>query len=132
MPNRAVLAGSFNAASLRAHAEILDTLSTEDYIASGRLRVDRYESSAVTIRWHGDSAAVSSQVVSDGSCDGKPFATRLRVSQVWVRSDGLWRRAAFHDSPLAAPWPREGKASASAKSSFEYWCSVSLSAAKGA
>ena len=119
--------GAFNAAFLRADAVTLDTLLTEDYIhtnggtgsvldkerwleyirtrraeiASGRLRVDRYESSAVTIRWHGDAAVVSSQVVSDGSRDGKAFATRLRVSQVWVRSDGQWRRAAFHDSPLA-------------------------------
>jgi ketosteroid isomerase-like protein len=121
--------GAFSAAFLRADAEALDTLLTDDYlhinggtggvldkerwleyirtrraeIASGRLRVDRYESSAVMIRWHGDAAVVSSQVVSDGSRDGKPFATRLRVSQVWVRSDGQWRRAAFHDSPLLDP-----------------------------
>ena len=121
--------GAFSAAFLRADAETLDTLLTDDYIhtnggtggvldkerwleyirtrhselASGRLRVDRYESSEVTIRWHGDAAVVSSKVVSEGSRDGKPFATRLRVSQVWVRSDGQWRRAAFHDSPLPGP-----------------------------
>lgn len=121
--------GAFSAAFIQGDAEALDTLLTDDYIhtnggtgavldkerwleyirtrraeiASGRLRVDRYESSAVTIRWHGDAAVVSSQVVSEGSRDRKPFATRLRVSQVWVRSDGQWRRAAFHDSPLPDP-----------------------------
>ena len=54
----------------------------------------------MTIRWHGDAAVVSSQVVSEGSRDGQPFATRLQVTQVWVRSGGQWRRAAFHDSRL--------------------------------
>jgi ketosteroid isomerase-like protein len=117
--------GAFNAAFLRADEQALDTLLADDYVhtnggtgsvldkarwleyirarraelASGRLRVERYESSEVTIRWHDDAAVVSSQVVSNGSRDGKPFATRLRVTQVWVRSGGQWRRAAFHDSP---------------------------------
>lgn len=121
--------GAFNAAFLQADAEVLDTLLADEYVhtnggtgsvldkarwleyirsrraelASGRLRVDRYQSSGVTIRWHGDAAVVSSLVVSVGSRDGKPFATRLQVTQVWVRSGGQWRRAAFHDSPLAGP-----------------------------
>jgi Domain of unknown function (DUF4440) len=117
---------AFSAAFLRAEEKALDTLLTDDYVhtnggtgsvldkarwleyirtrraelASGRLRVDRYESTDVTIRWHGDAAVVSSQVVSEGSRDGRPFAARLQVTQVWVRSGGKWRRAAFHDSPL--------------------------------
>ena len=69
-------------------------------LASGRLQVSRYESSAVTFRWHGDAAVVGSQVVSEGSRDGNPFTTRLQVTQVWVRSGDQWRRAAFHDSPV--------------------------------
>jgi hypothetical protein len=118
--------GAFNAAFLRADEKALDSLLADDYVhtnggtgsvvdkarwleyirarraelASGRLRVDRYESTDVTIRWHGGAAMVSSQVVSAGSRDGRPFATRLQVTQVWVRSGGQWRRAAFHDSPL--------------------------------
>jgi ketosteroid isomerase-like protein len=117
---------AFSAAFLQADASALDFLLTDDYVhtnggsggvldkarwlgyirtrraelASGRLRVDRYESSDVTIRWHGDAAVVSSQVESEGTRDGRPFATRLQVTQVWVRSGGQWRRAAFHDSPL--------------------------------
>jgi Domain of unknown function (DUF4440) len=118
--------GAFSAAFLRADEKALDTLLADDYVhtnggtgsvldkarwleyirtrraelANGRLRVERYQSTAVTIRWHGDAAVVSSQVVSEGSRDGQPFATRLRVTQLWVRSGGQWRRAAFHDSPL--------------------------------
>lgn len=120
--------GAFRAAFLRADEKVLDTLLADHYIhtnggtgsvqdkarwleyirtrraelASGRLRVDRYESTDVMIRWHsdGEAAVVSSKVVSEGSRDGRPFATRLQVTQVWVRSGGQWRRAAFHDSPL--------------------------------
>ncbi len=120
---------AFSAAFLLADENALDTLLADDYVhtnggtgsvldkarwleyirtrraelANGRLRVDRYESSDVTIRWHGDAAVVSSQVESEGSRDGRPFATRLQVTQVWVRSGGQWRRAAFHDSPLPGP-----------------------------
>jgi hypothetical protein len=117
---------AFSAAFLRADVATLDTMLAENYVhtnggtgsvldkagwleyirsrraelASGRLRVTRYESSAVTIRWHGDAAVVSSRVASAGMRDGAPFASRLQVTQVWVRSGAQWRRAAFHDSPL--------------------------------
>jgi uncharacterized protein DUF4440 len=120
---------AFGAAFLRADENALDTLLADDYVhtnggtggvldkarwleyirtrraelANGRLRVDRYQSTEVTIRWHGDAAVVSSQVESEGTRHGQPFATRLQVTQVWVRSGGQWRRAAFHDSPFPGP-----------------------------
>jgi Domain of unknown function (DUF4440) len=120
---------AFNAAFARGDAPALDTLLTGDYLhtnggtgsvldksrwleyirarrtelASGRLRVTRYEASAVTIRWHGAAAVVGCRVVSEGSRDGTPFAARLQVTQFWVRSGGQWRRAAFHDSPIPGP-----------------------------
>lgn len=116
---------AFSAAFVRADAEALDTFLVSGYLhingasgavldkgrwlgyvrgrreelASGRLRVNRYQSSEVTLRWHGETAVVSSRVDSEGSRDGVPFASRLRVTQVWVRVTGQWRRAAFHDSP---------------------------------
>jgi hypothetical protein len=118
--------GAFSVAFLRADEKALDTLLADDYVhtnggtggvldkarwleyirtrreelASGRLRVDRYESTQATIRWHGEVAVVTSQVVSEGSRNGQAFAIRLQVTQVWIRSGGQWRRAAFHDSPL--------------------------------
>jgi ketosteroid isomerase-like protein len=133
--------GAFSAAFLRADENALDTLLTDDYVhtnggngsvldkarwleyirtrraevASGRLRVDRYESTQATIRWHGNAAVVTSQVVSEGSRDGQPFATRLRVTQVWIRLGGQWRRAAFHDSPLDLPGPDARTPAASAR-----------------
>ena len=69
-------------------------------LRSGRLAIDRYETSAVAIRWCSEAAIVSSQVISDGRNDGRSFETRLRVTQLWLRLGTRWRRAAFHDSPL--------------------------------
>lgn len=91
-------------------ASVLDKARWLDYVrsrraelASGRLRVDRYETSGVTIRWQGHAAVVTWRVVSEGVQDGTPYASRLQVTQVWVRANGRWRRAAFHDSPLPSP-----------------------------
>jgi hypothetical protein len=116
----------FNHAFVEADSTALDTLLAPEYVHTnggsgsildreawlayigdrraelrgGRLRVDRYETSGVTIRRHPGSAVVSGRVVSRGTRDGVPFASRLRVTQVWVHFDGRWRRAAFHDSPI--------------------------------
>ena len=69
-------------------------------LRSGRLRVDRYETPEATIRWHPGGAVVSNRVMSEGTRDGVRFTSRLQVTQIWVRLDGRWRRAAFHDSPI--------------------------------
>jgi len=86
---------------------VLDRTQWLDYVRSrradlerGMLRVDRYETSAVSIRWYQAAAVVSSQVTSEGTQNGVSFATRLRVTQVWIRVGRRWRRAAFHDSPI--------------------------------
>lgn len=117
---------AFSLAFRRGDAETLDTLLTADYVhinggsgtvldrtqwldyvrsrradlQSGKLRVDRYETSAVSIRWYPAAAVVSSQVTSEGTQNGVSFATRLQVTQIWIRVGERWRRAAFHDSPI--------------------------------
>jgi len=119
---------AFSAAFRSADAKALDTLLTVSYmhtngssgqvltkdewlefvrkrradLRSGRLQVDRYETSGVAIRWCSEAAVVSSQVISDGRNNGRSFETRLRVTQLWLRLGTRWRRAAFHDSPLPA------------------------------
>jgi hypothetical protein len=117
---------AFSGAFLEADAEALDTFLTADYLhtnggtgsvldktewlefirgrrvelQSGRLQVERYETTLQEIRWYPAAAVVSSQVLSAGTRDGVPFESRLRVTQVWVRLGERWWRAAFHDSPL--------------------------------
>lgn len=119
---------AFSAAFRNADPEALDTLLTVSYLhtnggsgqvlskdewlefvrrrrmdlRSGRLQVDTYETSGVTIRWCSGAAIVSSQVASEGRNNGQSFHSRLRVTQLWLRLGTGWRRAAFHDSPLPA------------------------------
>jgi hypothetical protein len=126
---RAALASalrSFSAAFLKADAEALDTFLVTDYLHTnggtgtvldktrwldyirtrraalqrGHLRVDRYELVGTAITSYPGTAIVSSQVVTEGLQNSIPFASRLQVTQVWVRTGERWRRAAFHDSPI--------------------------------
>jgi hypothetical protein len=122
---------AFSRAFRHADAAALDTLLTAEYLHTnggsgavldrtrwldyvrnrradlrgGKLRVDRYETSAVTVRWHQSTAVVSSEIVSEGIQNGAPFASRLRVTQVWIHSGGRWQRAAFHDTPIPPGGP---------------------------
>lgn len=86
---------------------VLDKRQWLDYVRQrgldleqGRLRVDRYDTSNVVVRWHPAAAVVSSQVTSEGVQSGRAFVSRLQVTQIWVWQANRWRRAAFHDSPL--------------------------------
>jgi hypothetical protein len=122
---------AFTRAFRNADAHALDTLLAADYVhtnggsgavldrkqwleyvrtrradlRNGKLRLDRYDISEVTIRWHPASAVVSSQVTTEGEQNGVPFTSRLRVTQVWILVGERWRRAAFHDSPLPPAQP---------------------------
>lgn len=119
---------AFGAAFQAADAEALDTLLAPDYVhtngssgsvldrsrwleyirsrradlRSGRLRVERYETSGIAIHWFPRMAVVTSRVSTAGTENGVPFARRLQVTQVWMREGSRWRRAAFHDSPAPA------------------------------
>ncbi len=67
---------------------------------AGTLVVDAYEIKDYQQRIYGDTAFVTGVVESSGSKEGAAFKTKIRFSNVWVKKDGRWLRAAFHDSPL--------------------------------
>jgi len=69
----------------------------------GTLSYERYENSELRVRVQGDVAWVTGRHDSSGRRDGAAFTTSLRFTQVWVREDGVWRRALFHDSRLPGP-----------------------------
>ena len=131
-PDSVALEGAlkaFSTAFVRADAGVLDTFLVADYLhtnggtgavlnkaqwldyvrsrrsdlQSGRLSVERYETVGLVIRWYPSAAVVSSQVLAEGREDGIPFASRLQVTQVWIRVGEGWRRAAFHDSRTPGP-----------------------------
>lgn len=116
----------FSSAFLAADAQALDTLLAADYLhtnggtgavltkaewldyirarradlRAGRLRVHRYETTDMVIRWYSGAAVVSGRVFAEGRRNGAAFSSRLQVTQLWIRTGDRWRRAAFHDSPV--------------------------------
>jgi tetratricopeptide (TPR) repeat protein len=75
--------------------------SRREELDSGDLIIGAYEIENLSVEFYGDAAMVRSTVVSTGQRKkGKPFASRIRVTNVWVESDGAWRRAAFYDASV--------------------------------
>lgn len=67
---------------------------------AGRLVVEEYEVGDIEIRIHGETAVVVGSVVSRERRNGEEVENRLRFTNVWIRGEAGWRRAAFHDSSL--------------------------------
>lgn len=119
----------FGQAFLDADVEILESLLTSDYIhvnggsgnvlkrsewldwiksrrtelKTGQLIIDEYNTKDVVVKLYENAAIVTGTVYSSGNHDGKPFASHVRFTNTWGLIDGVWRRAAFHDSPLPLP-----------------------------
>jgi len=70
-------------------------------LESGALVVSEYRIEDLEVRIHGEAAVVAGVAVAVGARQGVPYDSRVRFTNVWVNSGGAWRRAAFHDSPLA-------------------------------
>ena len=76
----------------------------------GGLKLDEPPSSDVQIRRYGNVAvrigrtALKSNVVS-----GRSSPVDLRFTQVWVKSNGEWQRAAFQNAWLTSPAPPSAK-----------------------
>lgn len=69
-------------------------------IESGQLAIESYELSDLIVRVDGDSAVVVGRAQSRGIDDGKAFDSDVRFTNLWRLRDGVWRRAAFHDSAI--------------------------------
>ncbi len=90
--------------SVRTKQEWLRWITTRrEAIDSGAFRMDTYENDQLLVRIHGDTAIVSGRNSATGIRDGQPFSWRIRFTNVWVKQEGQWRRAAFHDSRITAP-----------------------------
>lgn len=63
---------------------------------------DTYAHSDVNVLVHGDSAVASGRTAVAGRYGETPFALQLRFTDTYVKSDGAWRLAATHVTPLPA------------------------------
>jgi len=116
---------AFNQAFRDGNLQVLDSLTTEDYIHTngnskafgktswfsylekrsqqinaGTLIINEYELIENEVRLYGTSAFITGMIITAGSNEGKPFTRQLRVSNFWVKDEGIWKRAAFHDTSI--------------------------------
>lgn len=115
----------FNNAFARGNLEVLDALTTENYLhtnsnskaitkdewfnylrkrnqqlKSGAIRILDYEFTEQQIEFHGTTAIVTGKVnvISKDSLGAQE--SQYRVTNIWVYEDGLWKRAGFHDGKI--------------------------------
>ena len=66
-------------------------------IDSGRLAILKYEMDQVQIELHGNTGIVTARILAVSERDGQLSEDEYRVTNIWVKENGTWKRAGFHD-----------------------------------
>ncbi len=116
----------FNQAFKECDIEALETLITENYlhtngnsrvirkdawleylkkrkleISSGNLVVNTYDMKEVEIELHNDMAIVTGKIIISSSTKlGEHNDHEYRITNIWVKEEGNWKRAGFHDGKI--------------------------------
>jgi len=115
----------FNQAFISADAETLSQLLHQDYThtnsgnkafgksawlkwvksrrlatANGELVYSEYKTEDLVLHIHANSAVVTGRNIARGMNKNKPFIVDIRFTHLWVKADGKWQRAAFHDAKI--------------------------------
>ena len=111
----------WNEAHIRGDAAALERLWSDDlevdvprmpvmpktealaFARSGRMRFERYETSAIKVRLYGDTAVVTGRLLRTRTINGKQMDDDWRFTKVYVRQKGQWRVVTFHASEAAQP-----------------------------
>jgi ketosteroid isomerase-like protein len=72
-----------------------------DLVRSGDLTHDVMESFDETVRVYGETAVVIARGISGGLFRGQPFRVVERVTDIWLRREGVWRCIHTHLSRIA-------------------------------
>ncbi|MCP5047972.1 MAG: nuclear transport factor 2 family protein [bacterium] len=64
-----------------------------------KMKYKQYTTEELNIEIYGNTAVVTGRNRASGIRDGKPYKLDIRFTHLWVKEDGKWKRAAFHDSP---------------------------------
>ena len=115
----------FNMAFATGDLEILDSLTTENYLhtnssskvigksdwfnylkkrnaflKSGKLVVMDYTLGQTKIEYHGSSAIVTGRVTVVAKDSLGTTENQYRITNLWVYKNGTWKRAGFHDGKI--------------------------------
>jgi ketosteroid isomerase-like protein len=67
-------------------------------MVGGQMKFDRYETTNIQTRIHGDSAVVTGRLRRTRNVGGKTFDDDWQFTKTYIRSAGQWRVVAFHAS----------------------------------
>jgi len=76
-------------------------VSRRQALEAGTLRVVEYENDDLKVVRRGETAIVTGLNRTIAEADGERTVSRVRFTMVFVRVDGVWKRAAFQDCRLA-------------------------------
>jgi len=69
-------------------------------LTSGAWSIASYDLSELKVTAFQESAVATGVVTASGERDGKGWNSKVRFTNLWIRENGAWRRAAFHDTKL--------------------------------
>jgi ketosteroid isomerase-like protein len=93
--------GSLPAEDFVITVEDGSTFSKPGYLAhSGdtTVRVETSEMTDLKVRMHGNVAIVTGAYHEKGMTKGKPYESRDRLTDVWIKTNGTWQVVAAHYS----------------------------------
>ena len=111
----------WNEAHIRSDSETLSRLWADDlevavpkmpvmkkgelikFVASGRMKFQRYETSDLNFRTYGQSAVVTGRLQRKREVSGRRVEDDWRFTKVYQRTDDGWRVVSFHASEAPAP-----------------------------
>jgi ketosteroid isomerase-like protein len=74
-----------------------------EFVASGRMKFQRYETSDLNFRTYGQSAVVTGRLQRKREINGRTVEDDWRFTKVYQRTDDGWRVVSFHASDAPAP-----------------------------
>ncbi|MEQ8426107.1 MAG: nuclear transport factor 2 family protein [Cyclobacteriaceae bacterium] len=69
-------------------------------LESGELIVKNYKMEETEIEFHNDMAIVTAKISFSTITPNEEKENEMRVTNVWVQEEGVWKRAAFHDTRI--------------------------------
>ncbi len=69
-------------------------------IESGELIVSSYEMNEVEMQVYDNMAIVTGKISVSSIRSGEEQENVYRITNVWIKEDGIWKRAGFHDGEI--------------------------------
>ncbi|TAI49156.1 nuclear transport factor 2 family protein [Flagellimonas allohymeniacidonis] len=69
-------------------------------ITSGLIETLNYEMDEVALTFYGDAALVTARIKTEVRKNDSISTSQYRVTHLWVKENGQWKRAGFHDTRI--------------------------------